>query len=56
MIAVHRNTAATQAAHCRLCIHVGSWAWYFGNKPNGFGARLELATPLHWFRYSKGTS
>ena len=39
----------TQAKGC-YCIHIGTWAFMFGSKQ---GWRLELFTPLHFFRFSK---
>lgn len=54
MVTFKKNIVATQAKGCRFCLHVGSWVWYFGYKSTGVGARLELVTPLHWFRYNKG--
>lgn len=50
---IKRDVAYTQAWGCRLCLHVGSVAMYFGRHA-GAGARLELLTPLHWFRWSRG--
>lgn len=44
-----RNTIYIQAKNC-YCIHIGNWAFLFGNKQ---GWRLELFTPLHLFRFSK---
>ncbi len=54
MIQVRTNTAYTQAYGVRFCLHVGGVALYFGSGVRGRGPRLELCTPYHWFRWSKG--
>jgi hypothetical protein len=54
MIRVRTQTEYTQAFGCRFCLHVGSVAFFFGSKPDGSGPRVELFTPLHWFRWSRG--
>jgi hypothetical protein len=54
MIQIHRDVASTQAYGCRFCLHTGSIAVYFGRMTGGRGPRLELFTPLHRFRWSKG--
>ena len=56
MIHILRDAAYTQGFGCRFCLHVGGTAILFGNKKNGRGPRLELLTPLHWFRWSRGYS
>lgn len=48
------NVEYTQAWGCRLCVHIGGLALYFGRKKNGRGPRIEIMTTLHWFRYSHG--
>ncbi len=48
------NVAYLQAYGCRLCIHIGSTAFLFGKKEKGRGPRIEIWTPYHWFRYSRG--
>ncbi len=47
---IAKNTSYTQAKGC-YCIHIGSWAFMFGNEQ---GWRLELFTPLHLFRFTQG--
>ena len=54
LIEVKRNVEYLQAFGCRLCIHIGTVAVLFGRKSNGRGPRVELFTPRHWFRWSKG--
>lgn len=56
MIHIHRDVTYTQAKGCLFCLHVGSVAVYFGTTKNGRGPRLELFTPLHRFRWSRGHS
>lgn len=51
---VRSAVAYTQAFGCRLCLHVGSIAFFFGRKRDGRGPRIEVLTPLHKFRYSRG--
>lgn len=51
MIDWKTNVAYTQAKGCRLCVHVGSLAIFFG-RTAGRSARLELLTPRRWFRFS----
>jgi hypothetical protein len=54
-IEAKNGIAVTQTKGCRFCLHIGGRVWYFGEKgPGGYGARLELMTPFHWFRYSSG--
>ncbi len=48
------NVAYLQAYGCKLCIHIGSIAFLFGKKEKGRGPRIEICTPFHWFRYSRG--
>ena len=50
-VTVYRDTAYLQAANCLLCVHVGTTAWVFGWLLGGYGARLEIATPLRWFGF-----
>ena len=52
---VRRDVEYTQAKGCVFCLHVGATAFYFGSGRQGWGGpRLELFTPLHWFRWSRG--
>lgn len=51
---VQRDVAYTQGFGCRFCLHIGTTAYLFGSVPDGRGPRLELFTPCHWFRWSKG--
>jgi hypothetical protein len=53
-VSVQRDVAYTQAKGCCLCLHVWTWAIYFGRRASGRGPRLELLTPLHRFRWSRG--
>lgn len=51
---IRTRVAYTQAKGCRFCLHVGSIALYFGSMPAPrHGARLELFTDRHHFRWSK---
>jgi hypothetical protein len=45
----------TQAGGCVFCLHVWTVAFYLlpGWNKKGTAAKLELATPLHWFRWSR---
>lgn len=56
-IEVHDNVASMQAANCLGCIHIGSTAYVFyepqQKRAHDFGWRLELFTPLHWFRFRR---
>lgn len=54
MIHIQTNVASTQAYGCAFCLHVGSIAILFGRKNHGRGPRLEIVTPLHWLRWSRG--
>lgn len=56
MIHIQHNTAYMQAHGCRFCFHIGGTAILFGEKKNGRGPRLELFTPMHWFRWSNSYS
>ncbi len=47
------NVAFCQGAGCRFALHIGSVFIAFGRRP-GIGARLELFTPFHKFRWSRG--
>lgn len=49
-----RDVAYTQAFGCRFCLQLGSTAYLFGKVNNGRGPRLELFTPRHFFRWSRG--
>lgn len=49
-----RDTAFTQGHGCRFCLHVGSIAILIGSVTDGRGPRLEICTPMRWFRWSKG--
>ena len=53
MIEVRRDVVVTQAYGCRFCLHVGGTAFFFGFVRGGRGPRLEICTPLHWFRWSR---
>lgn len=53
MLEIQRGVYSTQARNARFCLHVGSTAIYFGNRP-GYAARLELFTHYHRFRWSWG--
>lgn len=54
MIEIKRNTTYTQAYGCRFCLQIGSTAIFFGSGVKGRGPRLELLTPRHWWRWSRG--
>lgn len=55
MIRISTAVEYTQAGGCQFCLHVGTVALYFGRRSGGQrGPRLELFTPLHVFRWSKG--
>lgn len=54
MCQVIRDVEYTQAYGCRFCLQIGSTAYLFGTVIGGRGPRLELFTPLRWFRWSKG--
>lgn len=53
-IQIRHNVEYTQAYGCRFCLHIGATAIYFGSGVKGAGPRLEICTPLHWFRWSRG--
>ena len=44
----------TQAYGVLLCVHIGQYALYFGSGVKGRGPRIEICTPMRWFRYSRG--
>lgn len=50
---IERNVMYAQAANCRLAIQIGCTVIFFGTGAGGFGARLELFTPYHWFRFRR---
>lgn len=52
-IQIDRDCAYAQAANCLLCIHVGGTAIFIGGGAGGYGARLELFTPMRRFRFRK---
>ena len=54
MVEIVRDVEYTQAYGVRFCLHIGTVAFMFGRATNGSGPRLELLTPRHWFRWSKG--
>jgi hypothetical protein len=49
-----RDVEYTQAYGCRFCLQIGTVAFCFGSGVKGRGPRIELLTPRHRFRYSKG--
>lgn len=51
MIDFKTQTEYTQAYGCRLCLHFGPVAIFFGRSRRGI--RIELCTPRHWLRISK---
>ncbi len=51
---IMRDVEYTQALGCRFCLQIGSTAYLFGTVRNGRGPRLELFTPRHKFRWSRG--
>lgn len=53
MVEIQTGVYSVQAKNTRLCVHIGSVAFFFGNRP-GVAARLELFTHYHWFRWSWG--
>lgn len=53
-IEVRGNVALSQAYGCRFFLHVGSVAIFIGGPWRGWPVRLELCTPYHWFRFSRG--
>lgn len=54
MIHVITNVTYTQAYGAWFCIHVASIAFLIGRGIKGSGPRIEICTPLRWFRYSPG--
>ena len=50
-IRLKKDTVFTQSKGC-YCIHIGTWAFMFGNKQ---GWKIELCTPLYLFRFSRGS-
>lgn len=54
MVVIKRDVAYTASYGCWFCLHVGSVAIYLGRGVKGSGPRLEIMTPRHWFRWSKG--
>ena len=50
---IERGWDYVQAANCLLCIHIGRTAIFFGAGVGGYGARLELFTPMQRFRFRK---
>ena len=51
---IERNIWCTQAKNCWGCIQVGRKVIYIGRK-RGYAWRLEIFTPLHRLRFSKGS-
>ena len=54
MIRIQWGVPYTQAYGCRFCIHVACLAIYLG-RWRGYGARLELLTIGHRFRFTRGS-
>lgn len=54
MITIETDVAYLMAYGCRFCLHVGTVAILFGSGVNGRGPRLEVCTPRHWLRWSRG--
>ncbi|MET3710356.1 hypothetical protein ABIC65_001036 [Sphingomonas trueperi] len=50
---IERDVWYMQAANCRLAIHIGTTAVLFGVGAGGYGARIELFTPLRVFRFRR---
>ena len=48
-----RRVEYMQAANCRLVVHVGCTAFVWGTGSGGYAARIEIFTPLHWFRFRR---
>jgi hypothetical protein len=56
VIAVRTDVMFTQARGCAFCLHVGTIAIYFlpGWNKQGTAAKLQVATPRHWFHFRRG--
>lgn len=55
-LVIIRNAMSAQCHGVRFALHIGSTVYGLGRKKNGSGPRLELCTPLRWFRLSRGYS
>lgn len=51
MVTLYRKTAYMQTK-VPLAFHIGTWCFCFGGPQPRMGVRIEICTPLHWFRYS----
>lgn len=54
MIQIMTNIDYAQCYGVRFALHIGTLLVMFGRKESGRGARLEVFTRYHWFRWSKG--
>ena len=54
MIRLKRDTYYATGYSAWFVLHIGWWCWFFGSGLKGRGPRLELFTPFHWFRWSRG--
>ena len=50
MLSIYRDTEYMQAANCWLCLHIGTTAYVVGSWSQGYGLRIEIATPQQRFR------
>lgn len=55
LIQIERGYSYAQAANCLFCLHIGGTVISIGTGAGGFGARLELFTDLHRFRFRRRT-
>lgn len=53
LIEIYRNCSYAQAKNCLFCLHIGGTAIFIGNGVGGFGARLEILTDSHRFRFRR---
>ena len=56
LLKVKTRVMAAQARSCWGCLHVGEWAFFIWvTNKRDYGWRLELFTPLHRFRWHRGS-
>lgn len=51
MVRLYRNTEYMQTK-VPFALHIGTWCFCLGKPQGEMGVRLEIFTPLHWWRLS----